>query len=119
VSLVAVACRSPSTEATILHSDHGAQYTSWAFGRRLREAGLRGSTGTVGDCFDNAMMESFWGTIQVKLLDVKEWQSRTEPAAAMFEWIECLYNPFRRHSGIGMLSPVTFEEQHGASQTGR
>jgi putative transposase len=115
----AVARRSPTTDATILHSDHGSQYTSWAFGRQLREAGLPGSMGTVGDCFDNAMMESFWGTMQIELLDVKAWQSRAELAAAMFEWIECWYNPFRRHSSIGMLSPVTFEEQYKASQTGR
>ena len=54
---------------TILHSDHGAQYTSWAFGQRLRNAGLLASMGTVGDCYDNAMMESFWGTLQLELLD--------------------------------------------------
>ncbi|GAA2400440.1 hypothetical protein GCM10010191_04490 [Actinomadura vinacea] len=74
--------------------------------------------GTVGDCYDNSMMESFWGTMQLELLDVKEWQSRAELAAVMFEWIECWYNLFRRHSSIGMLSPVTFEEQYQASQTG-
>ncbi|WP_443029639.1 integrase core domain-containing protein [Spirillospora sp. NBC_01491] len=68
--------------------------------------------GTVGDCFDNAMMESFWGTMQLELLDTKKWSTRAELAAAMFEWIECWYNPFRRHSSIGMLSPVAFEEQH-------
>lgn len=114
----AVARRKPTAKSTVLHSDHGCQYTSWAFGRRLREAGLLGSMGTVGDCFDNAMMESFWGTMQLELLDVKEWPSRAELAAAMFEWIECWYNPFRRHSSIGMLSPITFEEQHQTSQTG-
>ncbi|MFI0350921.1 transposase [Actinomadura sp. 9N407] len=114
----AVARRKPTAKSTVLHSDHGCQYTSWAFGRRLREASLLGSMGTVGDCFDNAMMESFWGTMQLELLDVKEWPSRAELAAAVFEWIECWYNPFRRHSSIGMLSPVTFEEQHQTSQTG-
>jgi putative transposase len=75
--------------------------------------------GAVGDCFDNPRMESFWGTMQVELLDVTAWQSRAELAAGMFEWIGCWYRPFRRHSSIGMLSPVTFEEQHKASQTGR
>ncbi|GAA2438237.1 hypothetical protein GCM10010191_61720 [Actinomadura vinacea] len=68
----AVARRNLTTDATILHSDHGFQYTSWAFGRRLREAELLGSMVTVGDCFDNAMMESFWGTMQTELLDVKK-----------------------------------------------
>ena len=96
-------------ERTILHSDHGSQYTSWAFGQRLRAAGLFASMGTVGDCYDNAMMESFWGTMQLELLDTKEWQTRDELANAIFEWIECWYNPKRRHSSIGMHSPVTFE----------
>ena len=61
---MAILRRRPAGESTILHSDHGTQYTSWAFGKRLREAGLLGSMGTVGDCYDNSMMESFWGTMQ-------------------------------------------------------
>ena len=97
---------------TVLHSDHGSQYTSWAFGQRLRAAGLLASMGTVGDCYDNAMMESFWGTMQLELLDSKAWQTREELANAIFEWIECWYNPNRRHSSIGMHSPVTFETLH-------
>ena len=104
--------KQPDNERTVLHSDHGCQYTSWAFGRRLRAAGLLGSMGTVGDCYDNAMMESFWGTMQLELLDTKEWQTRDELANAIFEWIECWYNPKRRHSSIGMHSPVTFETLH-------
>lgn len=94
---------------TVLHSDHGSQFTSWAFGKRLREAGLLASMGTIGDCYDNAMMESFWGTMQLELLDSKQWQTRDELANAVFEWIECWYNPNRRHSSIGMHSPITFE----------
>lgn len=96
-------------QATVVHSDHGSQYTSWAFGQRLRNAGLLASMGTVGDCFDNAMMESFWGTMQLEVLDKKAWETRGELANAIFEWIECWYNPKRRHSSIGMHSPVTFE----------
>ena len=72
--------RQPDHERTILHSDHGSQYTSWAFGQRLRAARLFASMGTVGDCYDNAMMESFWGTMQLELLDTKEWQTRDELA---------------------------------------
>jgi putative transposase len=68
--------------------------------------------GTVGDCYDNAMMESFWGTMQLELLDTKEWRTRDELANAIFEWIECWYNPKRHHSSIGMHSPVTFETLH-------
>ena len=107
--------RHPDRQAgsnTILHSDHGSQYTSWAFGQRLRNAGLLASMGTVGDCFDNAMMESFWGTMQLELLDSQIWKSRDELATAIFEWIECWYNPKRRHSRIGMHSPATFEVLH-------
>ena len=105
---MAILRRRPESGA-ILHSDHGSQYTSWAFGQRLRNAGLLASMGTVGDCYDNAMMESFWGTMQLELLDTKEWQTRDELANAIFAWIECWYNPKRRHSSIGMHSPVTFE----------
>jgi len=68
--------------------------------------------GTVGDCYDNAMMESFWGTMQLELLDTKEWGTRDELANAIFEWIECWYNPKRRHSSIEMHSPITFETLH-------
>jgi putative transposase len=107
--------KQPGDERTILHSDHGSQYTSWAFGQRLRAAGLLASMGTVGDCYDNSMMESFWGTMQLELLDTKEWQTRDELANAIFEWIECWYNPKRRHSRIGMHSPATFETLHTES----
>jgi putative transposase len=100
---------------TVTHSDHGSQYTSWAFGKRLRAAGLLGSMGSIGDCFDNAMMESFWGTMQLELLDSRTWETREELANAIFEWIECWYNPKRRHSGIDMHSPVTFEALHTES----
>jgi putative transposase len=107
--------KQPGDKKTILHSDHGSQYTSWAFGQRLRASGVLASMGSVGDCYDNAMMESFWGTMQLELLDTKEWQTRDELATAIFEWIECWYNPRRRHSSIGMHSPVTFETLHTRS----
>jgi putative transposase len=109
---MAILRRHPETNSTILHSDHGAQYTSWAFGQRLRTAGLLASMGTVGDCYDNAMMESFWNTLQLEVLDTRTWKTREELANAIFEWIECWYNPKRRHSSIGMHSPVTFEALH-------
>lgn len=101
--------RRPDNGDTIMHSDHGTQYTSWAFGQRLRDAGLLPSMGTVGDCYDNAMMESFWGTLQLEVLDTRTWETRAELANAIFEWIECWYNTERRHSSLGMLSPVDFE----------
>ncbi len=109
---MAVTRRQPEDDSTILHSDHGTQYTSWVFGKRLRDAGLLGSMGTVGDCYDNAMMESFWHTMQLELLDTRSWNSREELANAIFEWIECWYNPYRRHSSLGMLSPAEYERRH-------
>lgn len=112
---MAIIRRKPENDTTVLHSDHGSQYTSWAFGQRLRTAGLLASMGTVGDCYDNAMMESFWGTLQLEVLDQKTWKTRDELANAIFEWIECWYNPKRRHSSIGMHSPVTFEALHTGS----
>jgi putative transposase len=102
-------------DGTIVHADHGCQYTSWAFGRRLRAAGLLGSMGSVGDAFDNAVAESFFGTLQLELLDRQpHWSTREQLATAMFEWIECFYNPQRRHSSVGMLSPIDYETAHVA-----
>lgn len=96
-------------DGTVVHSDHGTQYTSWVFGRRLRAAGLLGSMGTVGDAFDNAVAESFFATLQLELLDRHHWSTREQLASAIFEWIECFYNPQRRHSFVGMRSPVDYE----------
>lgn len=116
---MAIIRRKPAGGQTILHSDHGSQYMSWAFGQRLRNAGLLGSMGSVGDCYDNAMMESFWGTLQLEVLDRKTWRTRDELANAIFEWIECWYNPVRRHSSIGMRSPAEFERLHTPSDHDR
>lgn len=104
--------RQPVAGHTVHHSDHGSQYTSWAFGRRLRAAGLLGSMGTIGDCFDNAVAESFFGTLQNELLDEHRWDNRDQLAAAVFEWIEAWYNPRRRHSHCGQLSPADYETRH-------
>lgn len=97
---------------TIVHSDRGTQYTSWLFGTRMREAGLLGSMGKVASAFDNALMESFWGSMQIELLDRRAWPTRAELATAMFDWIEAFYNRARRHSVLGYLSPVDYETLH-------
>jgi len=94
------------------HSDHGSQYTSWAFGQRLRHAGLLGSMGSVGDAYDNAPIESFFGTLQLELLDQKQWDTRHQLAQGIFEYIEAWYNPRRRHSSLGNLSPIEYEHRH-------
>jgi len=106
--------RQPPEGQTIAHSDHGSQYTSWAFGRRLRRAGLLGSMGSIGDCFDNAVAESFFHTLQLELLDEHRWETRDQLANAIFEWIEAWYNPRRRHSYCDMLSPIDYETQTAA-----
>ena len=101
--------RQPPSGQTIAHSDHGSQYTSWAFGRRLRAAGLLGSMGSIGDAYDNSVAESFFGTLQLELLDEARWTTRRQLAQAIFEWLECWYNPKRRHSYCQMLSPIDYE----------
>jgi putative transposase len=106
--------RRPAPGQTVLHSDRGAQYTSWAFGHRLRAAGLLGSMGRVGSAYDNAMMESFFSTLQRELLDRRTWATRKELASAIFEWIEAWYNPRRRHTSLGNLSPVRYERLYAA-----
>lgn len=104
-------------EGTVLHSDRGTQFTSWLFGTRMREAGLMGSMGKVASAYDNALMESFWGSMQIELLDRRAWSTRRELATAMFEWIEGFYNRRRRHSALGYLSPDEFETLHKSAVT--
>ncbi|MGH3884859.1 MAG: IS3 family transposase [Pseudonocardiaceae bacterium] len=102
---------------TVVHSDRGAQYTSWIFGHRLRAAGLLGSMGRVASSVDNTMMESFFSTLQRELLDRRHWLTRRDLANAIFEWIEAWYNPIRRHSGLNYLSPIAFETLHTDTTT--
>lgn len=94
---------------TVIHSDHGVQFGSWAFTRRARDSGLIPSMGSIGDCYDNAVIESFWSRMQVELLDRRRWRTRLELANAMFEYLEIFHNRQRRHSSIGWLTPVEFE----------
>ena len=97
---------------TIVHSDHGSQSVSWVFGQRLRAAGLLGSMGRIGSALDNALAESFFSRLQLDLLDTQIWRTRAQLAAAIFEWIEAWYNPHRRHSSLGYLSPVDYEKEN-------
>ncbi|MCU1399511.1 MAG: hypothetical protein JWN62_2620 [Acidimicrobiales bacterium] len=80
------------TSETIIHSDHGVQFTSWAFTRRALESGLVPSMGSIGDCYDNGLMESFWGRMQTELLDRQRWRTRLELANAMFDYLEIFHN---------------------------
>jgi transposase InsO family protein len=108
-----MAAESRSTsQATVIHSDHGTQFTSWAFTENIRRFGLKGSMGTIGDCYDNAPMESFWGSMQIELLNRQSWKTVIELSAAMADYIETFYNPSRRHSSLAYLTPDEFEDLH-------
>ncbi len=97
----------------IHHSDQGCQYTSIAFGQRCKRAGVRPSMGSVGDCFDNAMCESFFATLECELIDRTTFHTHAEARLAIFEFIEGWYNPRRRHSALGYLSPLDYERLAG------
>jgi len=96
----------------IHHSDQGSQYASIAFGERCRAAGVRPSMGSVGDAYDNALCESFFATVECELINRDHWTTRSAARTAVFEFIEGWYNPSRRHSGIGYLSPMEFERRY-------
>ena len=109
---MAVAQRRPA--AVIHHSDRGCQYTSLAFGARCREWDVALSMGSVGDCFDNAMAESFFATLECELLDRTTLSTHAEARAAVFEFVEGWYNTRRRHSALGYVSPLEFERLQAA-----
>jgi len=110
---MALAQRKP--DGVIHHSDQGSQYTSFAFGKRCREAGVRPSMGSVGDAYDNAMAESFFTTLECELIDRSTFRTHAEARMATFRFIEGFYNPRRRHSALGYRSPIAFETAHAAS----
>lgn len=99
-------------EGVIHHSDQGCQYTSIAFGLRCREAGVQPSMGSVGDCYDNAMCESFFATLECELLDRTRFASRAKARMAIFDYIEGWYNPHRRHSALDYQSPMSYERTY-------
>ncbi|GAA6143450.1 hypothetical protein NBRC116584_32680 [Hydrogenophaga sp. 5NK40-0174] len=96
-------------KSVIHHSDQGSQYTSLAFGERCRQMKVRPSMGTVGDAYDNAMAESFFASLEGELIERNCFQSKSQARMAVFTWIEGWYNPRRRHSGLGYLSPTNYE----------
>lgn len=106
----AFAQRKPTGEGVTHHSDHGCQYTSLAFGKRCGEMGVRPSMGSVGDAYDNAMAESFFATLECELLNRRRFKTHVEARHAIFRYIEGWYNPHRRHSSLGNISPVSYEK---------
>jgi putative transposase len=92
----------------IHHSDQGGQYVSLGFGQQARDAGISISMGSKGDCFDNAVAESFFATLKKELVHRQPWPRR-DLSSAVFEYIEAFYNRQRRHSTLGYLSPEEYE----------
>lgn len=107
---MAIAQRRP--DDVIHHSDQGSQYTSLTFGKRCREAGIALSMGSAGDCYDNAMAESFFASLECELLDQSSFRNHAEARAELFRYIEGWYNTHRRHSGLGYRSPANFEKSY-------
>jgi len=95
----------------IHHSDRGSQYTSEAYRTELAAHGMLASMSGKGDCYDNAVAESFFSTLEFELLMKNDWHTRAEARRAIFRYIETWYNPRRRHSTLGYLSPAEYEQQ--------
>ena len=111
----AVKQRRPAA-GTIHHSDRGSQYTDAELLNLIDTAGLARSMSRAGNCYDNAMIESFWSTLKTETgLDVLIPATRREAELAVFDYIETFYNPQRRHSSLGQISPVAFELKHQKS----
>jgi len=105
---MAVTRRKPGP-GLIHHSDRGSQYGSLSFGKTLKDSGIMASMGSRGDAYDNAAAESFMSTIKAELIYRQSWKTKDEARLAVFRYIEGFYNPLRRHSGLGYLSPVEYE----------
>jgi putative transposase len=99
-------------EETVHHSDQGSQYTAIAFGERCKAEGVRPSVGSRGDCYDNAMCESFFATLECELIERDTFSTKSEARLSVFEFIEGWYNPDRLHSSIGYQSPNRYEEEY-------
>ncbi len=93
------------------HSDQGSQYTSAQFQRLMADRGITRSMSRSGNVWDNAAMESFFSSLKTERIKRKTYRTRKQARAEVFDYIECFYNPKRRHSTIGHLSPITFEER--------
>jgi len=105
------------TAGLVHHSDHGTQYTSLAFGRRLADADIAASMGSVGDAYDNALAESFFASLETELIGRTRWATPAEARPAVFDYIEVFYNRTRRHSALGYLSPDEFERRYRPVKT--
>jgi putative transposase len=113
---MAVALRGRLPEKVIFHADRGCQYTSAQLANATADLGLLQSVGRTGVCWDNAAAESFWSTLKTEFYDRHHWATKAEARQAVGAWIEDRYNRRRRHSGIGMVTPVAFEQATASRQ---
>ena len=111
---MAISRRRPAGQL-VHHSDQGSQYVALICGRRLRQAGIAQSMGSKGDCYDNAVCESFHATLEKELLRQRSFPTKQEARTAIFDWIETWYNRERRHSRLGYRSPERYERDHEGS----
>jgi putative transposase len=109
---MAVTARGADTAGVVAHSDHGSQYVSLAYGAYAKQSGIDLSMGSIGDPWDNAVAESFFASLEKELLRRERFQTREQARLRIFWYIECFYNPRRRHSRLGMLSPIDYEQRH-------
>ena len=112
----AVARRGGKVAGVVHHSDQGGEYTAHGLDVELRRHGITASMGSVADCYDNALAESFFATLETELFDRHTFTSQREAKLAVFDFIEAFYNRQRRHSSLGYLSPQAYEERHHQQQ---
>lgn len=114
-ALIMAIWRRGKPDALLHHSDQGSQYTSEQFQRLMADNGVTCSMSRSGNCWDNAAMESFFSSLKTERIGKKVYRSRTQAKADVFDYIECFYNPTRRHSTLGYLSPIDFEREAGVA----
>ncbi len=114
-ALIMAIWRRGKPDALLHHSDQGSQYTSEQFQRLMADNGVTCSMSRSGNVWDNAAMESFFSSLKTERVSKKVYRTRTQAKADVFDYIECFYNPTRRHSTLGYLSPIDFERQAGVA----
>lgn len=114
-ALIMAIWRRGKPDALLHHSDQGSQYTSEQFQRLMADNGVACSMSRSGNCWDNAAMESFFSSLKTERIGKKVYRSRAPAKADVFDYIECFYNPTRRHATLGYLSPIDFEREAGVA----
>jgi putative transposase len=114
-ALIMAIWRRGKPDALLHHSDQGSQYTSEQFQRLMADNGVTCSMSRSGNVWDNAAMESFFSSLKTERIGKKIYRTKTQAKADVFDYIECFYNPTRRHSTLGYLSPIDFEREAGVA----